>query len=228
MRTKIVVPIMPTSLGEVLKLDVADFLKADIIEWRADALLTVDKILNAAPLIVKKFVGKPLLFTLRTSHEGGQLEISDDDYCQLILEVAQQYEPDYLDVEYFSHVGVRQLLEKFSDKIVLSYHNFQEFPKNLSTKLQRMATEKVAVIKVAVNPQTKFEVLELMRLSCAFTNESKIPLVSVAMGTLGRVTRFSMNLTGSVWTFACLDQLPSAPGQLSLSETHTILDILEK
>lgn len=227
MKTKIVVSIMPKNLNEVSQLKKADFEEADIIEWRADKLLSINSILRVAPLFFEKFSGKSILFTLRTTCEGGQFEIADEEYSQLIKEIYQRYAPDYIDIEYFSRVQILKELNKFLDKIVLSYHNFQEFPKDLPERLKQMANEKTALIKVAVSPRTELEVLEFMQISRRYTNRFETPLISIAMGTPGRLTRISSMLTGSAWTFSCFGQEPSAPGQLTLKETRTVLNILE-
>ena len=71
---KIVVPIMPTSLEEAQELELSRFEGADIIEWRAD-FLDKDSILTVAPAIFEKFAGFEIIFTIRTTREGGRLEL---------------------------------------------------------------------------------------------------------------------------------------------------------
>ena len=73
---KIEVPIMPTSLEEAQALELSRFDGADIIEWRAD-FLDKDSILTVAPAIFEKFAGE-IVFTIRTTREGGRLELTDD------------------------------------------------------------------------------------------------------------------------------------------------------
>ena len=101
---KLVVSVMPKSLEEAQEIDVSRYEEADIIEWRAD-FLAKDDILNVAPAIFEKFAGRELIFTLRTRQEGGEIELSDDEYVALIKEVAGFYQPDYIDFAYFSHKG---------------------------------------------------------------------------------------------------------------------------
>lgn len=84
---KLVVSVMPKSLEEAQEIDVSRYEDADIIEWRAD-FLAKDDILNVAPAIFEKFAGRELIFTLRTRQEGGEIELSDDEYVALIKEVA--------------------------------------------------------------------------------------------------------------------------------------------
>ena len=70
---KIVVPIMPTSLEEAQALELSRFEGADIIEWRAD-FLDKHSILTVAPAIFEKFAGFEIVFTIRTTREGGKIE----------------------------------------------------------------------------------------------------------------------------------------------------------
>ena len=99
---KLVVSIMPRSLEEAKAIDVSRYDDTDIIEWRAD-FLPKESILNVAPAIFEKFAGRELLFTLRSRVEGGEIDLSDDEYVALIKEVANFYSPDYVDFEYYSH-----------------------------------------------------------------------------------------------------------------------------
>ncbi len=47
-----------------------------------------------------------LVFTLRTRAEGGEIEPSSEEYIvQIIKEVTQLYQPDYVDFEYLCYKG---------------------------------------------------------------------------------------------------------------------------
>ncbi len=102
---KIVVPIMPRNLEEVEAIDVERLAEADIVEWRADYLLK-DDILRVAPAIFEKCSGKEVVFTIRTTREGGHLDLDDQEYVNVIKEVATLYQPDYIDFEYYSYKSV--------------------------------------------------------------------------------------------------------------------------
>ena len=99
---KLVVPIMPKNLEETQAIDISKFDQVDLIEWRAD-YLTKDDILMVAPAIFEKFSGREVIFTIRTNKEGGNLEISDQDYVAILKDINTIYNPDYIDFEYFSH-----------------------------------------------------------------------------------------------------------------------------
>ena len=80
---KLIVSVMPRSLEEAQELDATRYEDADIIEWRAD-FLTKEAILQVAPAIFEKFAGRELVFTLRTRAEGGEIELSSEEYIQII------------------------------------------------------------------------------------------------------------------------------------------------
>lgn len=224
-KTKIVVPIMLTELAELEKVSVSDYRTADIVEWRAD-FLSADEILEMAPKFFEKFKESKILFTLRTVREGGNIQVSEKKYLQILKEILT-YNPAYIDVEFFTHGPSFAALKDFRDKMVLSYHNFDEVPSDLTNRLIKMHEEGTAFVKVAVMPERECDVLDLLQITRDMTLEYGEHFISMAMGDLGRLSRISGYLTGSCWTFASLDN-SSAPGQISLKETEYILDILEK
>ena len=223
-KTKIVVPIMLTELAELEKVSVSDYRTADIVEWRAD-FLSADEILEMAPKFFEKFKESKILFTLRTVREGGNIQVSEKKYLQILQEILK-FEPDYIDVEYFSHGPSFAALKNYREKIVLSYHNFDEVPTDLTSRLIKMHEEGTAFVKVAVMPERECDVLDLLQITRDMTLEYGNHFISMAMGDLGRLSRISGYLTGSCWTFAGLEN-SSAPGQISLKETVEILDLLE-
>ena len=224
-KTKIVVPIMLTELAELEKVSVSDYRTADIVEWRAD-FLSADEILEMAPKFFQKFKESKILFTLRTVREGGNIQVSKKKYLQILKEILT-YNPAYIDVEFFTHGPSFAALKDFRDKMVLSYHNFDEVPSDLTNRLIKMHEEGTAFVKVAVMPERECDVLDLLQITRDMTLEYGDHFISMAMGDLGRLSRISGYLTGSCWTFASLEN-SSAPGQISLKETEYILDILEK
>ena len=224
-KTKIVVPIMLTELAELEKVSVSDYRTADIVEWRAD-FLSADEILEMAHKFFEKFKESKILFTLRTVREGGNIQVSEKKYLQILQEILT-YNPAYIDVEFFTHGPSFAALKDFRDKMVLSYHNFDEVPSDLTNRLIKMHEEGTAFVKVAVMPERECDVLDLLQITRDMTLEYGDHFISMAMGDLGRLSRISGYLTGSCWTFASLEN-SSAPGQISLKETEYILDILEK
>ncbi len=223
---KLVVSVMPKSLEEAQEIDVSRYEEADIIEWRAD-FLAKDDILNVAPAIFEKFAGRELIFTLRTRQEGGEIELSDDEYVALIKEVAGFYQPDYIDFEYFSHKGKFEEMLEFPN-LVLSYHNFEETPENMMEILSELTSLTPKAVKVSVMANSGQDVLDLMNYTRGFkTLNPEQDFVTISMGKVGKISRIAADLTGSSWSFASQD-MASAPGQISLSNMKKIQEILNE
>ena len=217
---------MPRSLEEAQALDATRYLDADIIEWRAD-YLHKEAILQVAPAIFEKFAGRELVFTLRTRSEGGEIDLSPEEYIHLIKEVAQFYQPDYIDFEYYSYKDVFEEMLDFPN-LVLSYHNFQETPENMMEILSELTILNPKLVKVAVMAHTEQDVLDLMNYTRGFkTLNPEQEYVTISMGKVGKVSRITADVTGSSWSFASLDEV-SAPGQISLASMKKIREILDE
>ncbi|HEW7098775.1 TPA: type I 3-dehydroquinate dehydratase [Streptococcus pneumoniae] len=223
---KLIVSVMPRSLEEAQALDATRYLDADIIEWRAD-YLPKEAILQVAPAIFEKFAGRELVFTLRTRSEGGEIDLSPEEYIHLIKEVAQFYQPDYIDFEYYSYKDVFEEMMDFPN-LVLSYHNFQETPENMMEILSELTILNPKLVKVAVMAHTEQDVLDLMNYTRGFkTLNPEQEYVTISMGKVGKVSRITADVTGSSWSFASLDEV-SAPGQISLASMKKIREILDE
>ena len=223
---KLVVSVMPKSLEEAQGIDAMQYIDADIIEWRAD-FLPKEVILQVAPAIFEKFAGRELLFTLRTRAEGGEIDLDSAEYVQIIKDVAQLYQPEYIDFEYFSHKDVFEEMLDFPN-LVLSYHNFQETPENMMEILSELTSLTPKVVKVSVMAHTEQDVLDLMNFTRGFkTLNPEQEYVTISMGKMGKVSRITSDVTGSSWSFASLDEA-SAPGQISLSSMKKIREILNE
>ncbi|MDS2842791.1 type I 3-dehydroquinate dehydratase [Streptococcus pneumoniae] len=223
---KLIVSVMPRSLEEAQALDATRYRDADIIEWRAD-YLPKEAILQVAPAIFEKFAGRELVFTLRTRSEGGEIDLSPEEYIHLIKEVAQFYQPDYIDFEYYSYKDVFEEMLDFPN-LVLSYHNFQETPENMMEILSELTILNPKLVKVAVMAHTEQDVLDLMNYTRGFkTLNPEQEYVTISMGKVGKVSRITADVTGSSWSFASLDEV-SAPGQISLASMKKIREILDE
>lgn len=223
---KLIISVMPRSLEEAQSLDATRYQDADIIEWRAD-YLPKEVILQVAPAVFEKFAGRELVFTLRTRSEGGQIDLSPEEYIHLIKEVAQLYQPDYIDFEYYSYKDVFEEMLDFPN-LILSYHNFQETPENMMEILSELTSLNPKLVKVAVMAHTEQDVLDLMNYTLGFkTLNPEQEYVTISMGKVGKVSRITADVTGSSWSFASLDEA-SAPGQISLANMKKIREILDE
>ena len=222
---KIVVPIMPKNLEEAQSIDISKFDEVDIIEWRAD-FLDKDDIMTVAPVIFEKFSSREIIFTIRTDKEGGNINLSNGDYVELLKNINAIYHPDYVDFEYFSHKEAFQQMLDFPN-LVLSYHNFDETPENLMELFSELTALAPRVVKVAVMPQSEQDVLDLMNYTRGFkTLNPEQEYAIMSMGKLGRVSRFAVDVFGSSWSFASLEQA-SALGQVALTDMKHIREVLD-
>ena len=223
---KLIVSVMPRSIEEAQAIDVMRYHDADIIEWRAD-FLPKEAILQVAPAIFEKFAGRELVFTLRTRAEGGQIELSSEEYVQIIKEVAQLYQPDYIDFEYFSYKDVFDQMLDFPN-LVLSYHNFQETPENMMEILSELTSFSPKLVKVSVMAHNEQDVLDLMNYTRGFkTLNPEQEYVTISMGKVGKISRLTADLTGSSWSYARVGD-ESAPGQIPLENMRRIRELLNE
>lgn len=221
---KIVVPIMPRSLEEAQVIELSKFDDVDIIEWRAD-FLSKEAIMAVAPAIFEKFAGREVLVTIRTDKEGGNIQLTDDEYVQLLKDINAIFNPDYIDFEYFSHMDAFQQMLNFSN-LVLSYHNFDETPENLMEAFSELTALAPRVVKIAVMPESEQDVLDLMNYTRGFkTLNPEQEYATMSMGKLGRISRLSGDVFGSSWSFASLEHV-SAPGQIALADMKKIREVL--
>lgn len=202
----------------------------DIIEWRIDYIesLNFQSVLSTA-IELRMQTSKPLLGTLRTKQEGGNADIDDEAYHALVGDIAGSKLMDAIDVE-FSRGRSNELIDIAHDNntpVILSYHNFDETPskKELLELFSAMNETKADVIKMAVMPRTPDDVLRLMQCTLQMREHSDKPLITMAMGALGGVTRVAGSLFGSCATFAAA-QNASAPGQLPVDTVRSMLDAL--
>ncbi|WEV60340.1 type I 3-dehydroquinate dehydratase [Streptococcaceae bacterium ESL0729] len=223
--TEIVVSINPRNIQDINSIQVKSLTGADVIEWRADYLSSQEEIFELAPIIFEKFSGLNILFTLRTIHEGGLMNVSSEEYIDILRKI-MAYSPSFIDIEYFSYPEALSALSDYKDQIVLSCHDFVKIPRDLASMLDKMLAEDCYLSKFAGMPTSKKDVLDLMSLTEELTrNRPSKRLATIAMGDLGKLSRVSGYLTGSAWTFVNLGK-ETAPGQIPLNDARKMLDIL--
>ena len=165
---KIIVPIVGRTKEEILA--AAAFfegVRLDIVEWRADWFEDVFDFAKVEDVLTKlrAALGEmPILFTFRTSREGGQRAINSCDYADLNIRVAQTGLVDLVDVEAFAgDEVVRKIIDAAhaaGAKIVASNHDFEKTPgkDEIVRRLRRMQELGADIPKIAVMPQSREEV----------------------------------------------------------------------
>lgn len=202
-------------------------LQPDLLEWRIDAFDKVTEVEACSEALqrLRRVIGDmPLIFTCRIDREGGFKAITEEKRLELITTLMATGELDLVDVELCSGpeflAAVRHAAAAHGSKLIFSYHNFQETPDEafIMAKLLEGQSAGADITKLAVMPKSFADVLTLLTA----TNNSRngavtIPIVTMAMGAEGVITRLAGGLFGSDITFA-IGNKTSAPGQVPIGE----------
>lgn len=230
-RTRVIVPLTATT-PDALLAEAATVADAgpDLVEWRIDPLLASGHDLTVADALRATLRELPLLVTLRTAAEGGQFDLTDPDYLDLLREALNTGVVDLLDVELARTTGTAAVraAHEAHVPVVMSEHHFDGTPtqSDLIAALDRMLAADADVAKIAVMPHSPVDVLTLLSATATVHARSDRPLISMAMGQLGAVSRIGGGVFGSAATFATVGAA-SAPGQPPLAEVRAALGLIE-
>ena len=207
--------------------------RADMVEWRVDRFAARDdhRIVTAMAARLREIIGnRPLLFTARTKHEGGDWHPTSDAYRDLIADVCASGTIDLVDVQYVNPAAKRciEAARASGVPVVASHHDFTGTPgaAQIADRLDAMASLGADVAKLAVKPHTPADVAALLAATAKCVESSRVPLITMSTGPLGAITRLSGQVFGSCATFATLGDAGSPPGQLPLEDVLTALDLI--
>ncbi len=209
---------------------------ADMAEWRADFfqyLSDEEKIKETLKEIAGILSGIPLLFTVRTKEEGGQAEITPEEYRKVNLAAAESGLADLVDVEIFSQENPLELIGAIQEKgakVIASSHDFQKTDDReiLLKRFQEMDRSGADVLKMAVMPEEFDDVAAIMQVTSEMVHKyTDKPVISMAMGGLGSISRIAGENFGSAVTFATTGA-SSAPGQFPIQELRTMMKALHQ
>ena len=83
------------------------------------------------------------------------------------------------------------------------------------------------ILKIAVTPNEIGDVARLLKITGRTSINYEKPLITMAMGKMGTVTRVAGEFFGSDVTFGVVGET-SAPGQLQVRDLRLILETLHK
>lgn len=209
----------------------------DMLEWRVDffeAIADTDAVIATARAIKQRAGAVPLLLTRRSSAEGGQpLAVPEAAVVAMYCRACEARCVDLIDYELSNAPADLQLLREVSAAhgiaMVMSYHNFESTPDREMlvarfTQAERLGAD---VAKVAVMPKDPQDVLTLLGATYEASRTLKIPVISMAMGGIGAVSRMMGWLYGSAATFA-VGQSSSAPGQMAVEDLRATLGAVRR
>lgn len=233
---KICVPIVGVTKEEII--EQAKSLKnitVDIVEWRVDwfeGVFEIEKVKDVLVDLREELKDIPLLFTFRTSKEGGEKSIEKRDYVNLNKEIASTGLIDLVDVEAFTgDAEVKEVIEfshSVNVKVVASNHDFDKTPSkgDIVSRLRKMQDLGADVPKIAVMPKCKLDVLELLEATVIMNEQyATRPIITMSMSGQGVISRLCGEAFGSCLTFGAVNKA-SAPGQINVEELDKVLKII--
>ena len=235
---KICVPIVGKTKEEILAAARSfEDIALDVVEWRVDWFEGVFDFAQVEDVLkdLRPALGEtPILFTFRTSKEGGEKAIEADVYAELNKKAAATGLVDLVDVEAFIGDTYVEKVVKTSHecgvKVIASNHDFRKTPPKaeLISRMRKMQELGADIPKIAVMPQSTEDVLTLL----SATEEMRRcyadrPVITMSMAGTGVVSRMCGEVFGSALTFGAVGKV-SAPGQIDVEELRTVLGIIHK
>ena len=237
-RPKVIIPIVePTETAVLEKAAEFSTLRADCVEWRIDCFEGAKDLSAIARCVAKLRVAlkdKLLLVTFRTKAEGGNVELTHEEYLRFLHTVLDTDCADLLDIEFFTAgADLPKLVEQAhsAGALHIQYYQSHDFHKTppraeLVCRMVQMQQAGADLPKLAVMPRCRTDVLELLAATAEMADlHPETPVITMSMGTLGAVSRLAGEAFGSAMTFANPGQA-SAPGQVSLNIVNEVLDAL--
>lgn len=235
---KICAPITGCTKEEIA-LRTEELLKAgpDLAEWRADWYEHVsdrESVLEMLDFLRERLGEMPLLVTFRTKEEGGDQAVSKAAYRDFLRLVIFSGKADLVDVELFrGEELLKEICQEAHERgvaVIASSHDFQGTPEKneIIRRLRRMQDCGADLLKLAAMPKDTGDVLTLLSATWEMKEQYAVqPLITMAMGGTGLVSRLSGELFGSALTFGSAG-VASAPGQIGVAELKYMLELFHK
>lgn len=219
------------SIAESIAAFNPDFVELRIDYW--DFLEVVHEVIKTISDLRERLPHVPFILTCRDYKEGGFKEVNRE-LKREIYEIAIEREVvDLIDVELaMGYEFIGSLKRKIGRKSVFLIVSHHDFSKGLSedeifAKIFHEIVCGADVAKVGVMPRSYEDVLNLLNATLrARRIFPDVPLITVAMGNLGILTRIIGFAWGSDLSFAMLSEA-SAPGQVSLPILSEIFKAFE-
>lgn len=235
-RPAIIVPILARTGEAAVRQAIAASSRDEIdaFEWRIDPLFAPDADAGRAGAReeLERSYGAfarsrvPTLVTVRSVAEGGYCPV--EAYAEAVTE-AIALTPAAVDVEVGREESADLLAAARDRRVttVASAHTWESTPTGdeLDGLFARMAASGADAAKVAVMPESVGDVLALLGATWRASRTLRLPVIGIAMGELGRVTRLCGGEFGSAATFATAGS-GSAPGQMTAEQVDIVRSIL--
>lgn len=229
---KICVPVMGGTIEEIAEAAArAAQAKGDLIELRIDSLSPMPEHGEAiaACRAAKEAAGLPVLFTMRTVRDGGPGADDAAAYEALLAAVARANVCEAIDCELSvgedAFARIVRAAHEAGVKVVGSSHEFGEIGDmgRAAQWLMRQEALGADVCKAAVMTRTGTQALEAALAMARAGEALSCPMIAIAMGPAGVLTRIGGACMGSCLSFGTAGEA-SAPGQI---DARTLRGVLE-
>ncbi|MBQ7785973.1 MAG: type I 3-dehydroquinate dehydratase [Clostridia bacterium] len=208
--------------------------RADIIELRIDSFdsePTAEAAIAACREVYRNAPGTPLIFTLRTERDGGAGSRNINKYEVLLNDICSMHAADAIDCELSvgadAFVRITQRAHEEGIAVIGSSHEFGRIGDmiQVGTWLSKQEELGADICKAAVMTQTKAEAFEAAYVMAKADEQLSVPMIAIAMGPSGVLTRIGAECLGSCLTFGTAGAA-SAPGQIDARELRSVLEIV--
>lgn len=234
---KVCVPVINRNhqdiIAELMRLEKLDI---DLIELRIDYfadLLNDQELISLFNDIASLSLTKGIILTYRSEKEGGNGQLSIQEYVELYKLAVKSNAFDIYDVELSSGtnaiITLTSLIHRAGKKVLMSMHDFKRTPSidTMMEKFKLMDSLEADIFKIAVMPEDYKEVLALMETSLRAKEIYDRPIVTISMSDMGLATRILGEQFGSAITFGKADN-GSAPGQIDIDSLKQVLKIIHE
>ncbi len=232
---KTIISIMGSNLEECLQvIEEGKAAGVDCFEWRADfneCRHNPAEMVELGKGIAAQLPDHPLLFTFRSTSQGGNDEFSAEEYAALTRVIIEAELVDLVDIEtWIGDTAVKELADcahAHGITVLVSYHDFTGTPSVewMVDLMNHMLDLGADIPKCAVMAQNAADALRLLTATEEVHRTKGVPTLTMAMGREGSITRLAGEYFGSTLTFCSLTK-SSAPGQVDARLAHTIMDEL--
>ncbi|MBC3805584.1 type I 3-dehydroquinate dehydratase [Acetobacterium fimetarium] len=227
------IPLISANKSELLAdVEAAVRNDCDFLEWRRDYFMKGATLSRQAEIDVLKEIKRCLknqgiIYTYRSHLEGGVFETSDAIREAAINAAIESDVVDYVDVELASNDlfldRITAAIKNKRPQWIASHHNFERTPaaQEIRRIYASMEARGADVLKLALMPHTAEDVRRLMMANLFYNEQSELPMIAIAMGALGGITRIAPDLCGGSLTYAA-GAGKTAPGQINLEGIRAI------
>ena len=208
---------------------------ADLAEFRIDLLdfaSDTKQVIALGQKLNQILKDKPLIATIRTHNEGGNLTVSDQKYAEIYQEYLKHPFMQLLDIEMFRDAKqvdkLTQIAHQKNVLVIMSNHDFQKTPDQTEIVKRLLAQDQMGadILKIAVMPQSKADVFTLMNATLEVSQHTQKPLLTMSMGQLGKITRIATANMGGNLSFGMIGEA-SAPGQIDVTQLKQFLKVVQ-